>query len=79
MQAGGVYVLGSVYPVLWLGVLRVIDLFGWVDRWGEVLKNASAFLLLSINEDLIAVQRTKTMLTIRLNNCITAEDKLLPA
>ena len=50
--------LGSVYPVIWLGVLRVINLLIRVDRGCEVLKQTTSLLLFPINQDLVTAEAT---------------------
>ena len=69
--------LGSVNPVFRLGVLRVINLCGWVESRSEVLKQAAALLLLSINEDLVAAEATRVVrIMLLLQNHITAWEEL---
>ncbi len=50
--------LGSVYPVIWLGVLWVINLLRRVDRGCEVLKQTASLLLFPINQDLVTAEAT---------------------
>ena len=50
--------LGSVYPVIWLGVLWVINLLIRVDRGCEVLKQTTSLLLFPINQDLVTAEAT---------------------
>lgn len=60
-----VSLLCCVNPVIWLGVFRVINLTGGIDRRRKVFKQAATLLLLSIDENLIATSASRTVSFIR--------------
>jgi hypothetical protein len=64
--------LGSVYPVIWLGVLWVINLLRRVDRGCEVLKQTTSLLLFPINQDLVTAEATGGQ-----RNCDLAEHSMI--
>ena len=46
-----------VNPVVWLGIVRVFNLFGWVDGRRKVFKETARFGCVAVNSDLIRLVR----------------------
>ena len=45
----------GVNPVIWLGIVGIVDLLGWVDRWIEVFEQATSGRLFVVDRERVSV------------------------